>query len=95
MTAGFTTVSDVRMSADDRMLVFSAEYGPNAGIYFYSLVADPGHPAFIAYWPMVTNNQNGIHTVTISDIGGKRYVFAAEDPPTPAMLVLDVTAISP
>jgi hypothetical protein len=83
------------MSADNRLLVFSGEYGPNAGIYFYSLVADPGHPAFIAYYPMITNNQNGIHTVTISDIGGRRYVFAAEDPPTPAMLVLDVTAISP
>ena len=92
---GFTTVSDVQVSADNRMLVFSGEYGPQAGIYFYSLVADPGHPTFLAYYPVITNNQNGIHTATISDMGGRRYVFAAADPPSPAMIVLDVTAISP
>jgi hypothetical protein len=95
VTPGFTTVSDVRGSADGRMLVFSGEYGPKAGLYFYSLVPDPGHPVLLRYYPVVANNQNGIHNVTLADIGGRRYAFAAEDPPTPAMLVVDVTAIGP
>lgn len=95
VTPGFTTVSDVKVSDDGRMLMFSAEFGPDAGLYFYSLVGDPGHPAFIAYYPVVANGRNGIHTAEFGDIGGRRYVFAAEDPPIPAMLILDVTAISP
>jgi len=95
VTPGFTTVSDVTASSDGRMLVFSAEFGPKAGLYFYSLATDPGHPAFIAYYPVIGNSQNGIHTATIADFGGRRYVFAAQDPPSPAMLILDVTAISP
>jgi hypothetical protein len=95
VTPGFTTVSDVRGSADGRELVFSGEYGPKAGLYFYSLVPDPGHPVFLRYYPVVDNSQNGIHTVTLADIGGRRYALAAEDPPTPAMLVVDVTAINP
>jgi hypothetical protein len=103
VTPGFTTVSDVKVSPDGRMLVFGAEYGPKAGLYFYSLVADPGHPVFLAYYPVTTNGQNGIHTARFGDIGGRRYVFAAKDPNgsggtdavAPSMIVLDVTGITP
>jgi len=95
VTPGFTTVSDVRGSADGRMLVTSGEYGPKAGLYFYSLVPDPGHPVLLRYYPVVANAQNGIHNVSLADIGGRRYALAAQDPPTPAMLVVDVTAIDP
>jgi hypothetical protein len=95
VTPGFTTVSDVKVSDDGRMLMFSAEFGPDAGLYFFSLVSDPGHPKSIAYYPVVGNSQNGIHTAEFSDIGGRRYVFAAEDPPIPGMMILDVTAIDP
>jgi hypothetical protein len=95
VTPGFSTVSDVEVSADGRLLMFSAEIGPTAGLYFYSLVADPGHPTFIGYYAVTANGQNGIHTATFADIGGKRYVFAAKDPPSPSMMVLDVTAIGP
>jgi hypothetical protein len=103
VTAGVNLVSDVEVTADGRMLMFSTQYGPGAGIYFYGLVTDPGHPAFIGYFPVTANGQAGIHTTTFSDIGGRRYVFAAKypnasggtDPVAPAMIVLDVTAISP
>jgi len=94
VTPGFSTVSDVEVSADGKMLLFSGEYGTAAGLYFYSLVADPGHPTFIGYYPVATNT-SGVHTATFADIGGHRYVFAAKDPPTPSMIVVDVTAISP
>ena len=77
--------------SDGKMLMFSGELGAGNGIYFYSLVGNPGHPAFIASYPVGT----GVHTATFAEIGGKRYVFAAKDPGAPALLILDVTGISP
>ena len=92
ITPGIGTVSDVEVSADGKMLMFSAEGGPGQGIYFYSLVTSRSHPTFIAYYP---SPAGGIHTATFADIGAKRYVFAARDPGGVAELILDVTAISP
>lgn len=91
ITSGIGTVSDVEVSADNRMLMFSAENGVSAGLFFYSLVANPAHPTLIASYPVGT----GVHTATFSEIGGRRYVFAAKNPSSPALLVLDVTAINP
>ena len=34
---------------------------------------------------------NGIHTATLGEIGGRRYAFAARNPPNPALLIYDVT----
>jgi hypothetical protein len=94
VTPSFGFVTDVEVTADNKMLMFSAAGGAGAGLYFYSLVSDPGHPTFLGYYK-VTTNTGGIHTATFSDIGGRRYVFAARDPASPAMMILDVTAISP
>jgi hypothetical protein len=91
ITAGVGTISDVEVSADNRLLMFSSENGATAGIHFYSLDANPGHPTLIGSYPVST----GVHTATFSTINGRRYVFAAKDPSNPAMLVLDVTAIGP
>lgn len=81
-----TTVSDVQVSADGKQLVFSAEGGANAGLYVYGLT-NPEQPVELGYYPMPT----GIHTATVEDIGGRRYVFAAKDPANPALLILDIT----
>jgi hypothetical protein len=91
VTAGIGTVSDVEVSADGRLLVFSAEGGPGQGVYFYSLAADPARPALITSYPV----EGGVHTLTIAQIGGRRYVFAAKNPANPALLILDVTSIGP
>lgn len=91
ITAGVGTISDVEVSADNRMLMFSSENGANSGVHFYSLVANPAHPTLIGSYPVGT----GAHTATFATINGRRYAFVAKDPPSPAMLVLDVTAISP
>jgi hypothetical protein len=88
---GVNTISDVEVSADGRLLVFSTENGPNAGIWFYSLVADPARPALVGSYLVST----GVHTATIAEIGGRRYVFAAKDPGAPSLLVLDVTGLVP
>jgi hypothetical protein len=80
------TVSDVEVSADGAVLLFSAEGGANAGIYLHDL-ADPRRPA-----PLDSVHVNGgVHTATFGEIGGRRYVFAARNPPDPALLIYDVT----
>ena len=75
---GIGTVSDVQVSDDGAVLVFSAERGPNAGLYVYDLT-DPRTPTFRDSALVAT----GIHTATIADIGGRRYVFAARNPTEP------------
>ena len=83
---GVINVSDVQVSDDGSVLVFSAEGGFNAGLYVYSLT-DPRRPAFRDSALVA----DGIHTATIADINGSRYVFAARNPKNPALLVYDIT----
>jgi hypothetical protein len=91
-TPMINTVSDVQVSDDGAILVFSAERGTNAGLYIYGL-ADPLHPVFQDSALVA----EGIHTATVADIAGRRYVFAAKNPKDPALLIYDIsssTAIS-
>ncbi|MGH7499425.1 MAG: LVIVD repeat-containing protein [Gemmatimonadales bacterium] len=85
---GISTVSDVQVSDDGKVLVFSTELGPNAGLMVYNLT-DPRHPTFLDS----TQVAAGIHTATIAEIGARRYVFAARNPgtPGPALLIYDIT----
>jgi hypothetical protein len=82
------TVSDVEVSADGQVLMFGAENGGNAGLYLYSL-ANPAAPTPLDHAIV----SNGIHTATFSEIGGRRYAFAARNPGSggPALLIYDVT----
>ena len=81
------TVSDVQVSDDGTLLVFSTELGPGNGLYVYDL-ADPAHPRLLD----TALVSQGIHTATVADIGGRRYVFAARDPNDPALLIYDITS---
>ena len=83
---GIGTVSDVQVSDDGSVLVFSAENGPEAGLYVYGL-SDPRRPSFRGS----TKVDQGLHTATIADIAGRRYVFAARNPTDPALVVYDIT----
>ncbi len=83
---GVTTVSDVQVSDDGAVVVFSAEGSTGAGVHVYDL-SDPRTPSPRGSVPVA----NGIHTATIADLAGRRYVFAAQDPPGPALLILDIT----
>jgi hypothetical protein len=87
------TVSDVQVSDDGGVLVFGAERGANAGLYVYDL-ADPRRPALRDSLLVA----EGIHTATIAELDGRRYVFAARNPGRPALLIFDITdpaAITP
>jgi hypothetical protein len=88
---GIGTVSDVEVSDDGKVLMFSAEGGPGNGFYFYSLVDNPLQPVRIGFYPVAT----GVHTATFGTVGGRRYAFGAKDPGSPALVILDVTELWP
>lgn len=83
------TVSDVQVSDDGALLVFSAERGTNAGLYVYDLT-DPRAPAFRDSVLVAS----GLHTATVADIDGHRYVFAARNPEDPALVIYDISVPS-
>jgi len=89
ITTGIATVSDVEVSSNGKLLMFSAENGPNAGFHFYGL-ADPAHPTFLYKYLVGT----GVHTATLGYIGGRVYAFGAKDPASPALIILDVTSLT-
>jgi len=88
ITPNVLTVSDVEVTDDNKLLMFSTEGGPNSGFWFYRLT-DPAHPTFVGKYLV----GNGIHTATFSRINGKLYAFGAKDPGGPAQFILDVTAL--
>jgi hypothetical protein len=83
------TVSDVQVSADGALLVFSTERGTNAGLYVYDLT-NPRAPTFLDSALVAT----GLHTATVADIDGHRYVFAARNPQDPALIIYDISVPS-
>ena len=83
------TVSDIQVSDDGALLVFSAERGTNAGLYVYDLT-DPRTPTFLDSALVTT----GLHTATLADFDGHRYVFAARNPQDPALIIYDISVPS-
>jgi hypothetical protein len=91
VTTGITTVSDVEVSDDNKLLMFSTENGPNSGFWFYRLT-DPAHPSLAGSY-IVTSPSGGIHTATFARISGHLYAFGAKDPSGAALIILDVTSL--
>ncbi|MDO8665575.1 MAG: hypothetical protein Q7J79_03115, partial [Gemmatimonadales bacterium] len=90
ITSGIQTVSDVEVSPDGKLLMFSAEGCPNCGIHFYN-ITNPAAPVFAGSYLVST----GVHTATFSAINNRLYVFGAKDPGSPALLILEVTGLAP
>lgn len=88
ITPSILTVSDVGVSDDNKLLMFSTEGGPNSGFWFYGL-ADPAHPTFRSKYLV----GDGVHTAKFARISGKLYAFGARDPGHPAQIILDVSAL--
>jgi hypothetical protein len=86
--ADISTVSDVQVSEDGQVLMCTAEYDPAGGLYLYSL-ANPRHPALLGSVLV----EGGLHTGTLAEINGRRYVFGARNPFVldPALVLYDVT----
>jgi hypothetical protein len=90
---GIGTVSDLQLSDDGQLLVLSGERGNSGGIFLYGL-SNPAQPAPLG---SALVGSAGVHTVTLSAIGGRLYAFAARNPgidatpaEDPALLVYDV-----
>jgi hypothetical protein len=90
ITPNIGTVSDVEVSADGALLMFSAESGTGSGLYFYRLT-NPQRPTFITHYSV----PGGVHTATFATIGSRRYVFAMQTSGSPAVLILDATSLTP
>jgi hypothetical protein len=90
ITGNISTVSDVEVTADGKLLMFGAEGGSGNGFHFSSLV-NPARPKFISTYEVAS----GIHTATFGYINGKVYAFGAKDPGSPKLVILDVTALIP
>ncbi|MGE0441467.1 MAG: LVIVD repeat-containing protein [Gemmatimonadales bacterium] len=80
--AGIRTVSDVEVSDDGTLLVVTKERDTQAGFSAYDLT-NPAAPT-LRYSVVVPE---GLHTGTLARIGGERYLFAAKNPPEPALQI--------
>ncbi len=88
LVSNIGAVSDVEVSPDGKLLMFSTESGPNSGFWFYSLT-DPAAPAFLGKYLV----SSGVHTATFATIGGRLYAFGAKNPSGAALIILDVTSL--
>ncbi len=84
--ADVRTVSDLEVSDDGRTLVVTTERLSGAGFQVYDL-ANPAKPFLQASVPVTS----GLHTGSLARIGGQLYLFAARNPPDPALLVYRLT----
>ena len=89
IVADVATLSDVQVSDDGTRLVVSAE-GSAGGLYVYDL-ADPARPVEVGAHRVST----GLHTVTLSTIGGRLYAFGARNPGGAALMIFDLTDVAP
>ncbi len=85
-----TTVSDVAVSPDGKLLIATAEGGAGAGLYVFDRTV-PQTPVLRGTFAV----SQGLHTGEVAGINGHTYVFAARDPSGPAMMIFDVTGIVP
>jgi hypothetical protein len=84
--ADIKTVSDLQVTEDGTRLVVTTERLSGAGISVFDL-ADPRRPVRVGFTPVA----QGLHTGTVSAIGGRTFVFAARNPSAPALVVYDIT----
>jgi hypothetical protein len=88
ITTGIRTVSDIKVSPDGKLLMFTAESGTNAGFWFYSL-QNPAKPTYVAKYLV----SSGVHTGKFGIVNGRLYAFGAQDPNPSTLLILDVSAL--
>ncbi len=82
-------ISDVAVTPDGKMLVVTTEGAPtgSAGLYVYDRTVNPLKPTLAGFYLVPP----GLHTGTVSVIGGRTYVFAARDPSQVQMDIYDIT----
>ncbi len=84
--ADVRTVSDLEVSDDGRVLVVTTERLAGAGFHVYDLT-NPARPTLQASVHVIP----GVHTGSLGRIDGELYLFAAKNPPEPALLIYRLT----
>jgi hypothetical protein len=84
-----TTLGDVQISADGRILVIATEFSPNGALMIYDR-SDPSSPQLLARHRTV-NTRAGVHTVKLAEVGGRLYAFLSVNPSPAQLVVLDLT----
>ncbi len=88
--ANVTTISDVAVTPDGKMLVVTAEGGGGNGLYVFSR-ANAFKPTLVGTFLVA----QGLHTGEVAVINGRTYVFAARDPSQQQMDIFDITGLAP
>jgi hypothetical protein len=81
-----TTLGDVQVSDDGRLLVVATE--PFGSLRIYDL-ADPGDPRFVHSYTSLAI-RSGVHTAELARVNGTLYAFLSVDPPA-RLVVLDLS----
>ena len=88
-TAAFG-ITDLQAADDDRTLFVSTEAGVSPGIHVFRV-----DPLTRSHHPLAFLRVNdGIHTATLANVSGRALLFAAKNPPNPALLIYDVTDLT-
>jgi hypothetical protein len=87
--SNITTVSDLQVTDDGKLLVASAEGGTGSGLFVYDLTS-PTNPSQVGSYAV----SSGLHTVTLGTVAGRLYAFAARNS-DPALMIFDVTDLIP
>jgi len=83
-----TTLGDVQVSDDGRLLVVATER-QNGSIVIYDLT-NPLKPVRRARY-QTANTSNGVHTARLARVNGTLYAFLSIDPPDARLVIVDLT----
>ena len=87
IVAGATTLGDVQVSDDGKLLVVSTEYSPGS-IVIYDL-GNPAKPREISRFSS-TSTAPGVHTAEVARVNGRLYAFLSVDPSPAQLVVVDL-----
>jgi hypothetical protein len=88
LVSGATTLGDVAVSDDGKLLVVATEKTAGSMVVFD--LADPRHPRELSRFAN-SETFNGVHTAEIGRVGGKLYAFLAIDPSPARLVIVDLS----
>jgi hypothetical protein len=84
-----STLGDVQLSDDGRLLFVATEPAPNGSLRIFDL-ADPANPILLSVF-RPSGSANGVHTAEIARVNGTLYGFLSIDPSPSRLVVVDLS----
>ncbi len=88
VSGSVTTLGDVAVSDDGKLLVVATERTPGSIVVFD--LTDPRHPRELSRFAN-SDTFNGVHTAEIGRVNGKLYAFLAIDPSPSRLVIVDLS----